>query len=475
MRWTMFRKLFVSLLLISSITMIAMALLINNSFQNGLQAYLNQSEVEKVETLAAQLTPYYSATVKWQHLQQPSLWNKLLRSIGEHPAARRPRGDEHPRPPARPGQRFAQLSARLNLLDQDGNSVIGNPRNLHRNRVNLQLVKVPITKDGEILGWLSIVQREKVRGHLAERFLQKQMHNFYWIALWAALFSFIVAAALVRHFLKPLNGLHKAAKALSNGNFDYHIKVRGKDELAELSQAFNLLTQTLKSQKVSREQWLSDISHELRTPISVLLSEIEAIEDGIRKPEPRYIQSLHTQVLTLTRLVDDLYALSQSDAGVLIDTSQTVDLTNIVNNITSQNEVRFADKQIDIKCLYDPKQSMLLQGDSKTLAQLIGNLFENSYRYTDPGGQLQLSLQQMNNNIVFTLEDSAPGVPDESLPKLFERLYRVDKSRSRAHGGSGLGLSICQNIVSMHGGQINARHSGLGGLKIEVSLPVKDS
>ncbi|MFT5880834.1 MAG: two-component system sensor histidine kinase BaeS [Moritella sp.] len=477
MRWTIFRKLFVSLLLISSIMMVGMALLINNSFQNGLQTYLNQSEIEKVETMALRITPYYSTTEQWQRIQQrPHLWEKLLRNIGEPPINRRPHGERnsqgHSRQSARARKNFAPLAARLNLLNQDGNSVMGNPKNLRRKRGDLQLIKVAIIKDEQTLGWLSIVQKEKVSGHLAERFLQQQMHNFYWIALWAALFSFIVAAILVRHFLKPLSSLHKAASALSNGNFDYQIKVRGKDELAELSLAFNLLTNTLKSQKMSREQWLSDISHELRTPIAVLLSEIEAIEDGIRKPEPKYIKSLHTQVLTLTRLVDDLYALSQSDAGVLIDTSQTVDLTNIVNNIANQNEVRLADKGIHINRLYTPNQSMRLQADPKSLAQLVGNLFENSYRYTDPNGQVQLSLQQRNNNIVFTIEDSVPGVPDNALPKLFERLYRVDKSRSRANGGSGLGLSICLNIVSMHGGQISAGHSALGGLKIDVSLPL---
>lgn len=451
--------------------MIGMALLINNSFQNGLQAYLNQSQIEKIEAMALDITQYYSTTEQWQKIQQqPYLWGNLLRSIGEHLPKGMPHNNGHSRP--LPPQKLSSIGARLNLLDKDGKSIIGNPQNIEHKRSNRQLIKVPIINNNQTIGWLSIVQKERISGRLAERFLQQQLHNFYWIALWAALFSFIVAAFLVRHFLKPLNSLHKAAKALSIGNFDYQIKIRSKDELAELSQAFNLLTQTLKSQKVSREQWLSDISHELRTPIAVLLSEIEAIEDGLRQPEPKYIKSLHEQVLTLTRLVDDLYALSMSDTGVLIDISQSVDLTNIINNIANQNEVRFIDKNIEIKRLYDLNKSMLIQADPKSMAQVVGNLFENSYRYTNAGGQLQLSLSQCNNNIIFTIADSAPGVSDDSLPKLFNRLYRADKSRSRANGGSGLGLSICQNIVNMHGGNINAQHSTLGGLLIEISIPI---
>lgn len=456
---------------ISLIMMLGMALLINNSFQNGFQSFLNQSEIEKVETMAERIARHYSPTLGWKKIQEsPELWMQQLSNIGEHT---RPSKNHPSSSSKRPS--FNQLEARLNLLNKSGESIIGSSRNLRRFHSNIQITKIPIISNSETVGWLSIVQRETIKGRLAERFLRQQLDNFYWIAAWAALFSFIVAALLVRHFLKPLKGLHAAALSLSSGNFDYQIKVKGKDELAELSLAFNLLTTTLKSQKLSREQWLSDISHELRTPIAVLLSEIEAIEDGIRKPEPKYIKSLHNQVLTLTRLVDDLYSLSQSDNGILIDTSQTVDITNIINNISNQNEVRLANKNIVIEQLYDDQQPRLLNADAKSLAQLIGNLFENSYRYTNANGCIQINLQQADNAILLTIEDSAPAVPDESLPKLFDRLYRVDKSRSRANGGSGLGLSICQNIVNMHHGQISAQHSALGGLKIAISLPIKDS
>ncbi|QUM77411.1 HAMP domain-containing protein [Moritella sp. 24] len=473
MRLTIFHKLFISLMLISMLMMVGMALLINNSFQNGFQSYLNQSEIERIESMAENISEYYSPKKGWRKLQQqPELWDKLLRNIGEHP--RKPK-DFSEMASRKTRSNYNRLESRLNLLDNSGRSIIGNRKNLNRLHANIQVTKVAITQNGQKIGWLSILQRENIKGHLAERFLRQQLDNFYWIAAWAALFSFIVAALLVRHFLKPLTSLHEAAKSLSNGNFDYQIEVKSKDELAELSLAFNLLTTTLKSQKLSREQWLSDISHELRTPIAVLLSEIEAIEDGIRQPEPKYIKSLHSQVITLTRLVDDLYSLSQSDSGVLIDTSHTVDITNIINNISNQNEVRLADKHIAIERLYNHNQPALLNADAKSLAQLIGNLFENSYRYTNQDGVIQINLQQTNDNILLTIEDSAPAVPDEALPKLFERLYRVDKSRSRANGGSGLGLSICQNIVNMHNGHISAQHSPLGGLKITISLPTKDS
>jgi two-component system sensor histidine kinase BaeS len=251
--------------------------------------------------------------------------------------------------------------------------------------------------------------------------------------------------------------------------------VKGQDELAELSKTFNNLTNTLKLQKRSREQWIADISHELRTLIAVLVSEIEAIEDGIRKPEPKYIKSLHEQVMNLSRLVDDLYQLSLSDAGVLTKNTEQVNLTRLLDNIANQNEVRLSEKNIHLQRCYDSNRATLLQADPNALSQLILNFFENSYRYTEPDGQLKLTLSQGLNTVELMIEDSAPAVPDDALPKLFERLFRVDKSRSRANGGSGLGLSICQNIVKAQGGKIYADHSPLGGLQIKIILPAKDS
>ena len=362
-----------------------------------------------------------------------------------------------------------QLHQTIHLLNAQGKPVF-NYSNRHTYS-DSNFIKVPITLNDDNIGWISFRQRQAITGVLAESFFKQQLNNFYLIAAWVALFSFIVAGLLVRHFLKPLKNLHAAAKALQQGDYQQQIAVRGNDELAELSQTFNSLTRTLKQQKESREQWLADISHELRTPIAVLLSEIEALEDGIRQPEPKYISSLHNQVMTLRHLVDDLYQLSLSDSGMNIDRSEEVDLTQLLEMAANQNEARLAAKNIHLKRFYDNSKAVMLKGDGKALTQLISNIFENSYRYTDAGGSIQVSLQKSKKNIDLIIEDSAPGVPEESLPQLFERLYRVDKSRSRANGGSGLGLSICENIVNAHGGKIVAEHSPLGGLKIRISLP----
>jgi len=466
MRLTIFRKLFISLLLISTIMMVGMALLINNSFQSGLQNYLNQREVEKMQIIAEHINQYYSLENGWLMIeQQPSLWETLLRQAGQQFPRK---GGKPRRDPA------AQNNHPVFLLDAQGEPVLHQDSRFRKITEKAQFIRVPIMLDGKNIGWIALKQRQMITGKLTQSFFKQQLNNFYWIAAWAALFSFVVAALLVRHFLLPLKNLNLGVRALESGDFKHQIPVQGQDELAELSQSFNRLSNTLKQQKISREQWIADISHELRTPIAVLVSEIEAIEDGIRKPEPKYIKSLHEQVMNLNHLVDDLYQLSLSDAGVLIKHVEPVDLTQLIENVANQNEVRLAEKYIHLTRCYDVQQKTVLQADRKSLSQLILNLFENSYRYTDPDGQLHITLLKKASCVELIIEDSAPGVPEQDLPKLFERLFRVNKSRSRASGGSGLGLSICQNIVKAHGGEIFANNSALGGLQIKILLPCKD-
>jgi two-component system sensor histidine kinase BaeS len=206
----------------------------------------------------------------------------------------------------------------------------------------------------------------------------------------------------------------------------------------------------------------------------VLRSELEAIQDGIRQPEPQRIDSMHHQVMGLRRLVDDLYVLSKTDSGVYQMDVQPLDLIVLLQRVVSQFEPRGAEKGLEIE-LHQANSPLIIKGDEKTLEQLFVNLLENSLRYTDAPGRILLSVVEEENSdeknsLIIRVEDSSPSVSEEHLPNLFRRLYRVDQSRSRQYGGSGLGLSICRNIAMMHGGHISAKASALGGLAIEIRL-----
>ncbi|MEZ9603732.1 ATP-binding protein [Vibrio sp. 10N.261.55.A10] len=443
---------------------------INSSFQRGLQDFTNNNEIALAQELANNLKQYYSPSEQWRRLErEPHL---IASSIGG-PSRPHPR-DRHPSPPPlrepeAPG--LQPIWQRLNILDQDGRAIIGPPENLHHLEDGQHQALVEITLDDQVIGYISIVQMDKISGPLAESFFKQQTTHVSTIASITVLLSFLISLFLVRRFLKPLRALSKGAKSIENGDLDFYIKKSGNDELSDLIGIFNGVVETLRKQKTLREQWLSDISHELRTPITVLRSELEALQDGIRSPEPKYIDSLHQQIITLGQLVEDLHQLSLYDIGFNLNVKNNVDIHKLIDSVIVQNSIRLEQRNITLTKYYDHSAPLFTSCDERLLTQLFVNLLENSARYTGDNGYVSIDVTDISDSIIINVEDSDPGVPDASLPRLFERLYRVDKSRSRSSGGSGLGLSICKNIVEAHQGHITADHSELGGLRIIIALP----
>ncbi len=371
-RITIFKKFFFSLLLLSAVVMSVMTIQINRSFKHGLQDYLNQNELNKVNQLAKLLAQYYSPDTGWQALKlEPRLWDKLFRQIGEIPPPP-PRREEPLRDkPLRTQHGIDPLSFRVALYSDSGKIIEGRPRGERFPERPLQEVQVDILVENKVVGRLSVTQSPVINDELANSFYLQQQSNIYWISFFAAISSFLVAAALLGRFLKPLTSLQDGAKALTSGDYDHQVEVVGNDELADLSEKFNQLAFVLKQQKETREQWISDISHELRTPITVLRAEIEAVEDGIRKPTPEVIHSLHDQVLNLSKLVDDLYQLSLSDTGISQDLSDSVDLKRVINQLLTRYRLRFEEKNIEIVSDLSIKGECIVTSDEKLLNQLF--------------------------------------------------------------------------------------------------------
>jgi two-component system sensor histidine kinase BaeS len=285
------------------------------------------------------------------------------------------------------------------------------------------------------------------------------------LVLLAAGFALILAKRLIR----PIRALAGATHDLASGR--YHTRVPGtsSDELGQLARDFNSLALTLEKNEQARRQWVADISHELRTPLAVLRGEIEAIQDGIRRPTEASIRSLHGEVMRLSRLVDDLYQLSLSDLGVLTCRKEELDLAELLTDVLDSYREGLAAKEIGLSAEMEPR--CILSGDRERLHQLFSNLMDNSLKYTDSGGSLAVRMECREGRAVIDFLDSTPGVSEGELEKLFDRLYRVESSRNRKTGGAGLGLTICRNIAEAHAGTITARPSPSGGLWIRVVLP----
>jgi two-component system sensor histidine kinase BaeS len=219
---------------------------------------------------------------------------------------------------------------------------------------------------------------------------------------------------------------------------------------------------------------VADTSHELRTPLAVLRAQLEAIEDGVRTADQATVAAMLRQVLALNTLIDQLYALARADVGALDCQCQPLDLWALACETAESFSDRLHASGLSLAIGPAPAESHVL-ADADRLRQVFGNLFENAARYTAAGGSVAMHAQAAGGQLAIVIDDSAPGVPDEALERLAERFYRVDASRSRAKGGAGLGLALCQRILEAQGARLSFGHSPMKGLRVTVTFPLEQA
>jgi two-component system sensor histidine kinase BaeS len=325
--------------------------------------------------------------------------------------------------------------------------------------------------EGVVVGRLLVAPLPRLREDIDLEFAREQRRHMLWIAAAVLLVCLPLSWLLSRWLLRPVRALADGTRALAAGDYAARIRIDRDDELGALGRDFNALAAALEKHREMRRQWGADIAHELRTPISVLAGEIQALQDGVRHVDAERLASLQAECQRLRALVDDLYQLALSDAGALSYRFEAVDLAQLVREAARTHAGVMRDAGLTLIENAVPATATMARGDAARLRQLLDNLLGNALRYTDRPGQVVIALDPVPNGWRLRIDDSAPGVGDNALPHLFERLYRAEPSRSRRHGGAGLGLSICRNIVEAHGGTITAVHSPEGGLRIELVLP----
>lgn len=466
-------KIFFTLLLTSIVVAAGLHFFIRWNFDRGFSRYVQGQELEQLDRLSEDLTEIYQDNGSWQILStNHSLWRRLHDDMSAPTQTVLGRdmmeNKRRPPPPLQPRGGPNHLGPRLVLFDANKTYVIGAESSTGK----LNTLELRPIKDGEkTLGYLGLIPHEKLQYARDRRFVKKQTDFFALIAFFMVGLSILLSYPITIHLLRPINELTKGTRKLIGGHFTTRIPVTTTDELGRLSDDFNILAMTLQKNEQNRQQWVADISHELRTPLSILRGEVEAVQDGIRKPEADTMNALHGEILHLERMVSDLYELSMSDIGALNYKMVDVDVAGILRGTVEQFKQRLDAQKMSIRldlCGDDPCSIL---ADPDRLQQLFNNLLENSLRYTAAPGAIEVKLYRNAENIHITVEDSTPGVEPKQLPKLFDRLYRVEGSRNRSTGGAGLGLAICKNIVEAHQGNISARNSPLGGLLITIEIP----
>ncbi len=482
MRLRIQHRLFLTLLAASGLAVVSMFVIFQWSISQGFLHYINTVENERLLKLTDGLQDAFAASRGWGFLgPDPEAWlRRHLRRLPEDDAGQRDLPPPPPglpamdRPPPPPGQAFhcpprrmeRSFEARLVLLDQSRKPILGPGQGLS---VSPHLL--PLKVDGQVIGYLGLLPKQRLSDTRQLRFLKQQKIALALVAAVILLISALLSLLLAGRLLRPINALVSAARRLTGGDFSARVEVTSADELGQLARDFNTLALTLEKNERSRRQWVADISHELRTPLAVLRGEIEALLDGVRPASEEAIRSLHAEALRLGRLVDDLYHLSLSDIGGLTYRKEPLDPLEVLRQALDALAAELDQRQIALSLDLPGLAGCQVLADPQRLHQLFANLIENSCKYTDRGGRLMIGTEGRGGVILFHFQDSAPGVPGQDMERLFERLYRVEVSRSRDLGGAGLGLAICRNIAEAHGGLISAKPSPLGGLWITVQLP----
>ncbi len=283
--------------------------------------------------------------------------------------------------------------------------------------------------------------------------------NLIQMFLLAAVAAFMVSFCIVwlysYNFVRPLRQMAVAAKSFGEGNFAMRVPVTSSDEIGQLAVAFNNMASSLASVESVRRNFIANVSHELKTPMTTIAGFIDGILDGTipKEKERQYLGIVSGEVKRLSRLVKTMLDLSRIDSGELHIRPARFDLTATVFNALITFEKPIEDKQIDIRGLADA-ESIYMDGDPDMIHQVVYNLIENAVKFTNEGGYIELKTEDQPDRTCFTIRNSGAGIPADEISMIFDRFYKTDKSRSKDKTGMGLGLYIVRTIIRLHGGEI---------------------
>ena len=478
-------KLFLALLLTGLLIVTGTQAFVFWSLERGIEALARERQAQRIEAISERLIARYETDGNWQRLREDKrLWLAALFGHGDRRRWHRRLPEESSRWRGGPGlwppprvldepateddgnrrHRPPPVQLRLMLLDAGGRVVIGRPELVADSE------RIPLVDDDETIGYLALLPGPSVSELSELRFRERQQGQLWIIALGMALLAALVAVPLSALLTRPVAPFKRVMRRLAAGDYGARVKVAGRDELGRLGADLNALAAALEQTEQARRRWVADIAHELRTPLALLRAELEAMQDGMRRADADGLSALHADVLRLGRLVDDLHELSVTDLGALSYRKAPVDIAALLEAELDAFRAPFREACLELR-LTRPAGTVVIDADEQRLSELFRNLLRNSLAYSDAPGELQVRLHRGGGQVRIEFDDTAPGVPAAAMPRLFDRLYRVEGSRSRVTGGAGLGLAIARNIVSAHGGKIEARPSILGGLAIRIALP----
>lgn len=315
-----------------------------------------------------------------------------------------------------------------------------------------------------------------------ERFLASVSASILWATLGSSLIALLLGLLFASRVTGPLAGLNAAARRVAAGDLSTLVEIRSNDEIAELSTSFNTMTDELRRLEEAKKRIIADAAHELRTPVTLIQGTVEAMIDGVYPLDMATLRSMHEETVRLSRLIDALRELESIESGELKLELGETDPMDIAGKAVSLFAAQASAKNIELSVEGGDSERALVLADNLRLGEVVYNLLSNAIKYSPDGSRVRVRVWADQGRIDakgkrglarISVDDSGPGIPPDERMKIFERFYRLDRSRAQDSGGRGLGLAIASEIVKAHGGRIEVGDSDLGGASFLVTLPAR--
>lgn len=364
------------------------------------------------------------------------------------------------------------LAPAITLLDADRHIIIdhGNPDaptvgTFYQS--TKEDILIDLTSQGSTVGTI-VIDRTAMRSR--DGGLSRLLILLSLLSIFLALLATVLIGLLSRNVITPLADVIAASREVAAGKLGTRVSVRGPQDLQVMTDSFNQMADSLERNEITRHNTLTDIAHELRTPITAIRGWLEGMLDGVYPADEKHISLALKASYLLGGLVDDLRLLTLAESGQLSFDIRETNLASLAEQVREMFAAEAAEKSITLRLEPAPRDFLVLADHQRT-EQVVGNLVGNALRYIPEGGEIRISLDQEGDQVSLSIEDSGPGIPEEDLPFIFERFWRRDKSRARSSGGSGLGLTIARQLIDAQGGRIRAENRPGSGLKMVIFLP----
>ncbi len=457
-------KIILVLIVVSLAGSLFTAFYIQNHTKNAFDNFIKNQDQQ---VLADTLTDYYRDNQNWDGVDE------VFKEVALYSSSNYGSGESGGNNPNRPFDRASLpfvLALDSGLIIAGGTSHPGYqmgdtlPEKELMNGLKLENV-------GKIIGWLITGPTPQLRNNIQQSFLNTVQQGLVTSSLVTLLIALILGGILILSFTRPIRKLAEATSAVAGGKLGYQVDITSKDELGKLATSFNSMSSDLEKADRTRKQMTADIAHDLRTPLSVLHGYTEAMSEGKLSGNPDIYRVMHQQAQHLNYLIDDLRTLSLLDSGELNFQIQNINPSFVLQQTTDAFHSIAREKEIELTLNIEqdiPRVNL----DPDRITQVLGNLVNNAISILSAGGNIKITAGLDEDSLIIQVTDDGPGIQAENLPQIFDRFYRVDKSRQPNERSSGLGLAITKNLVEAQGGTITAESEPGKKTTFTITFPV---